>query len=166
VSIDFQTHRWERGGGVKVGDEKYICTFNLNFKNPNLKFHYVISNTGFERDRLAHLFTCYKIQDVCPMVSMVLGCEFGSPQGVSEEALGSSLDGWLTMQIQSRLEGMLQPKLDCMLATENASLRGKVVELRREIDALFNINDNLRGQVIRLQETNHQLRCDNLALQL
>ena len=108
----------------------------------------------------------YIFLSIYPLVSMVLGCEFGSPQGVSEGALESSLDEWLTMQIQSRLEGMLQPKLDCMLATENVSLRGKVVELRREIDALFNLNDNLRGQIIKLQETNHQLRCDNLALQL
>lgn len=77
-----------------------------------------------------------------------------------------AFDEWLSYQIHSRLELMLQPRLDCMLATENASMRAKIVELRNELTALSNLTDNMRQQNTRLQEMNEQLRRDNLALQM
>jgi FtsZ-binding cell division protein ZapB len=77
-----------------------------------------------------------------------------------------NFDDWLAFQIHAKLEMMVQPHLDCMLATENASMRAKITELRLELQAMGNLNDNLRQQVTRLQDANDQLRRDNHALQM
>lgn len=79
-------------------------------------------------------------------------------QGQQEYVWDQWLDAWLTAK--------LQPKLDLMLATENATLRAKVVELRRELDAAEHIQDNLRQQVAVLRETNDSLRKENYMLQM
>ena len=71
---------------------------------------------------------------------------------------GKDLDAWLTSK--------LQPKIESTLACENASLRVKVVELRREIDALVNLNDNMRHENTKLRSHNDELRRDNLSLQM
>ena len=52
------------------------------------------------------------------------------------------------------------------LARENSMLKGKIVELRLEIETLINTNDNLRQQNNRLQAQNDELWRDNNALQM
>ena len=82
--------------------------------------------------------------------------------GVGEEAQEYVWDEWLDAWLTAKL----QPKMDHMLATENSTLKTKVMELRRELEAMGDIHDNLRQQITALREANDGLRKENEMLRM
>ena len=82
----------------------------------------------------------------------------GFPVDSEDYVWDTWLDAWLTAKVQ--------PKMDRLLVNENAGLRAKVVELRRELEAMGDIHDNLRQQIMRLQSVNDSLLKENSMLQM
>ena len=82
----------------------------------------------------------------------------GFPVDSEDYVWDAWLDAWLTARVQ--------PKMDRLLVNENAGLRAKVVELRRELEAMGDIHDNLRQQIMRLQSVNDSLLKENSMLQM